>query len=130
MSPLPLLKIGSLLVKTIAKPVAKRIKESAHNHPRVRNLCIGLGRVIHYATTHMEVNLRQGKVISVRPSGNRLVILLLRLVCNTFQFEFAAETTARYESLDNWSRFLGRIVRFRSRNWHDICCTYIFWPNE
>lgn len=65
MSPLPLFKLGSLLVKTIAKPVAKQIKEYAQEHPRFRGLCVRLGRAIHYTTTHLEVNLRQGRIIQV-----------------------------------------------------------------
>eukprot|EP01138_Halocafeteria_seosinensis_P006619 gb/GECG01006767.1/.p1 GENE.gb/GECG01006767.1/~~gb/GECG01006767.1/.p1 ORF type:complete len:244 (+),score=39.80 gb/GECG01006767.1/:1-732(+) len=66
MSPLPLFKLGSLLVKTVAKPVAKQIKEYAQEHPRFRGLCIRLGRAIHYTTTHLEVNLRQGRIIKLK----------------------------------------------------------------
>ena len=52
MSSIPLIKLVSLTVKTISKPIAKQIKNGAKKNKIFRKICIGTGntkhRVIYY----------------------------------------------------------------------------------
>lgn len=45
---LPLLKLGTLALKTLSKPVASRLKQQAAIHPRFRQLIIGMAQVLNY----------------------------------------------------------------------------------
>ncbi|MFS8023135.1 hypothetical protein Hanom_Chr16g01447901 [Helianthus anomalus] len=40
---LPLLKLGTLALKTLSKPIAKRLKQQAAIHPKFRTSIIALG---------------------------------------------------------------------------------------
>ncbi|KAE7997672.1 hypothetical protein FH972_002285 [Carpinus fangiana] len=42
---LPLLKLGTLALKTLSKPVASRLKQQAAFHPRFRQLIIDMAQV-------------------------------------------------------------------------------------
>ncbi|KAL9010159.1 MAG: hypothetical protein Q9173_004882 [Seirophora scorigena] len=50
------IKIGSLLLKTLSKPVANYIKGQAREHPRFRRFCIAGAQRIH----RLDMNLRLG----------------------------------------------------------------------
>ena len=43
---LPLLKLGTLALKTLSKPVASRLKNQAAVHPRFRQLIIDMAQVL------------------------------------------------------------------------------------
>lgn len=43
---LPLLKLGTLAVKTLSKPVASRLKQQAALHPRFRELIVRMAQVM------------------------------------------------------------------------------------
>lgn len=45
---LPLLKLGTLALKTLAKPIAGRIKAEAGKHPKFRNYIIRMAQVIFH----------------------------------------------------------------------------------
>jgi hypothetical protein len=45
--PLPMIKLGGLIIRTLTKPVAKSVKTSAKIHPRLNALCHGLGQQQH-----------------------------------------------------------------------------------
>lgn len=45
---LPLLKLGTLALKTLSKPVASRLKQQAAIHPRFRQLIIDMAQVLNY----------------------------------------------------------------------------------
>jgi hypothetical protein len=53
---MPLVKLGYLLIRTIAKPVSSGIKSYAQNHCRFRNCCIAVAQGYHRS----EVKLRRG----------------------------------------------------------------------
>lgn len=42
---LPLLKLGTLALKTLSKPIAARLKHQAAIHPRFRNIIVGVAQV-------------------------------------------------------------------------------------
>ena len=54
MAPLPLIKIGAVLWKELAKPLAVQIKLVANSHPSVRRLAMGLGRAHEQASQQLE----------------------------------------------------------------------------
>ncbi|CAZ84279.1 unnamed protein product [Tuber melanosporum] len=50
------LKLGSLAIRTLAKPIASRIRAQARDHPRFRRLCINIAQQIH----RVDMRLRLG----------------------------------------------------------------------
>ena len=44
---LPIMKLGTLLAKTISKPVGKALQKSAKTHPALRSFCVVLGNQLH-----------------------------------------------------------------------------------
>lgn len=65
MAPLPLVKLGSLLVKTLAKPVAKNIKSQAVKINSTREALIWVGQSSHALTTRMTIWSSGYKVRSI-----------------------------------------------------------------
>ena len=44
---MPLIKLGYLLIRTVAKPVANIIKKQTKNHPVFRSACVRLAQTYH-----------------------------------------------------------------------------------
>lgn len=59
--PLPLIKMGYLLVRTVAKPVAGTFKKQAKNHPWFRSACGRLAQLYHRLEVRMKRNIA-GKI--------------------------------------------------------------------
>lgn len=51
---IPLVKLGYLLVRTFAKPIAKMVQDQAAAHPMFRGICIKLSQSYHL----MEIRLK------------------------------------------------------------------------
>ncbi|XP_059438437.1 OPA3-like protein [Corylus avellana] len=51
---LPLLKLGTLALKTLSKPLASRLKQQAKFHPRFRQLIIDMAQANHRFTTQIQ----------------------------------------------------------------------------
>ncbi|VVA92892.1 unnamed protein product [Arabis nemorensis] len=51
---LPLMKLGTLLVKTISKPLANQLKHQAKVHPKFRQSIINFAQRNHRITTQMQ----------------------------------------------------------------------------
>ncbi|KAK4271644.1 hypothetical protein QN277_020307 [Acacia crassicarpa] len=51
---LPLLKLGTLALKTLSKPVAARLKQQAAIHPRFRQHIVRMAQANHRLTTRMQ----------------------------------------------------------------------------
>lgn len=64
---LPIAKLGSLLVKTLAKPMAKRVKHTFQQNAVTKNMLIGLGQASHIVTTRMTIWSAGYKVRSIQP---------------------------------------------------------------
>ncbi|KAI3966121.1 hypothetical protein MKW92_031208 [Papaver armeniacum] len=51
---LPLFKLGTLVLKTVCKPIATRLKVEAGKHPRFRQLIINFAQTNHRLTTTVQ----------------------------------------------------------------------------
>ncbi|OIW13704.1 hypothetical protein TanjilG_08046 [Lupinus angustifolius] len=51
---LPFLKLGTLALKTLSKPVASRIKKQAGTHPRFREFIVNMAQANHQISTKMQ----------------------------------------------------------------------------
>ncbi|XAR66519.1 hypothetical protein NMG60_11012788 [Bertholletia excelsa] len=51
---LPFLKLGTLLLKTLSKPIASRLKQQAGLHPKFRQLIVNIAQANHRLTTTMQ----------------------------------------------------------------------------
>ncbi|KAF2459839.1 optic atrophy 3 protein-domain-containing protein [Lineolata rhizophorae] len=57
------LKIGSLAIRTLAKPVANYIKRNAREHERFRRLCINFAQRLHRIDMRMRLGLLQDPAV-------------------------------------------------------------------
>jgi hypothetical protein len=64
---LPFLKLGSLLVKQIGKPLASRLRIEAGKRPKFANLCTKAGQWQHYISSRITVFANGYKFIGVKP---------------------------------------------------------------
>jgi len=51
---LPVAKLGTLLLKTMSKPIASRLKTEASRHPKFRQLIINLAQANHRISTNIQ----------------------------------------------------------------------------
>lgn len=51
---LPVVKLGTLVLKTICKPIANRLKKEAGIHPKFRQLIINIAQANHRVTTNIQ----------------------------------------------------------------------------
>lgn len=51
---LPLVKLGTLVLKTVSKPLASRLKQHAAIHPKFRTSIINLAQANHRLTTNIQ----------------------------------------------------------------------------
>ncbi|CAI0445115.1 unnamed protein product [Linum tenue] len=51
---LPLLKLGTLAVKTLSKPLASKLKQQAAYHPKFRQIIINMAQLNHRISTRMQ----------------------------------------------------------------------------
>lgn len=64
---LPVTKLLSLFVKTLAKPLSKRIKTSLSKNPTGKSLLIGIGQTTHNVTSRMQIWSAGYKVRKISP---------------------------------------------------------------
>lgn len=55
---MPLIKLGYLLIRTVAKPVANVMKQQTKNHPGFRSMCVRLAQTYH--RTEIKMSRRLG----------------------------------------------------------------------
>ena len=55
---MPLIKLGYLLIRTVAKPVANILKKQTKNHPVFRSACVRLAQTYH--RTEIKMSRRLG----------------------------------------------------------------------
>ncbi|KAF3905510.1 hypothetical protein AA313_de0200672 [Arthrobotrys entomopaga] len=51
------IKLTSLAIRTLAKPIANRIKQQAKDHARFRAICIGIAQAVHRTDMRIRLNL-------------------------------------------------------------------------
>ncbi|XP_078447437.1 uncharacterized protein LOC144716218 [Wolffia australiana] len=54
---LPLVKLGALVLKTVSKPIASRLKAEAGKHPEFRSLIISIAQANHRFSTNIQRKL-------------------------------------------------------------------------
>eukprot|EP00252_Welwitschia_mirabilis_P014920 TRINITY_DN32992_c0_g1_i1.p1 TRINITY_DN32992_c0_g1~~TRINITY_DN32992_c0_g1_i1.p1 ORF type:complete len:173 (-),score=32.36 TRINITY_DN32992_c0_g1_i1:271-789(-) len=65
---LPLLKLGTLLLKTLSKPFASRLKHYAAHHSRFRNTIISIAQANHRFSTNLQRRLYGHSTdVAIRP---------------------------------------------------------------
>lgn len=70
------LKFLTLLVRTLAKPVAQAIKALAQRNEPFRKGCIAMAQFVHKADAHMRMKLLGEKKFKVRPLNDKKAIEL------------------------------------------------------
>jgi len=50
-------KVASLVIRTLAKPISTKLKQQAQEHERFRNICINIAQSLHRNEMRMRVNL-------------------------------------------------------------------------
>ncbi len=63
---LPLIKLGGLMIKTLAKPVAKRMKNEAATRPALHRLYVQVGQWTHQATAWITISAAGHKALGVK----------------------------------------------------------------
>mmetsp|Transcript_19838 Transcript_19838/g.28084 ORF Transcript_19838/g.28084 Transcript_19838/m.28084 type:complete len:200 (+) Transcript_19838:106-705(+) len=64
---LPIAKLASLLVKTLSKPVSKRIKHEFAQYETTQRLLVGIGQASHQLSSRMTIIASGYKVRSIKP---------------------------------------------------------------
>ncbi|XP_039068869.1 OPA3-like protein isoform X2 [Hibiscus syriacus] len=65
---LPVVKLGTLALKTACKPIASRLKKEAGLHPRFRQFIINIAQANHRFTTNMQRRIYgRATDVAIRP---------------------------------------------------------------
>lgn len=64
---LPIAKLASLLIKTLSKPMAKRVKHNFKKNEVSQNFLVNIGQLTHNVTTRMTIWSSGYKVRSIQP---------------------------------------------------------------
>ncbi|XP_054758867.2 putative OPA3-like protein CG13603 [Lytechinus pictus] len=93
----PIIKLGTLAVKQISKPMSKAIRNMARNSPFMRKyVCMPPAQFYHW----LDVNLRMrilglGKATEVKPLSNEAAVELgAEIISESFLFSVATGTIA------------------------------------
>ncbi|WVY92579.1 hypothetical protein V8G54_031667 [Vigna mungo] len=88
---LPLLKLGTLALKTLSKPVASRLKQQAAFHPRFRQLIVNMAQTNHQITTRMQRRIYgHATDVEIRPlNEEKAVQAAVDLIGELFVFSVA-----------------------------------------
>ncbi|KAH6900868.1 optic atrophy 3 protein-domain-containing protein [Coprinopsis sp. MPI-PUGE-AT-0042] len=86
-------KLGTLLIRTLAKPISNKIKEQARVHPRFREMCIDLAQILYRSETKLRTNVlgEQLRGVSLRPlSETKAIDRGANFLAEGFMFSVAA----------------------------------------
>ncbi|KAH8824450.1 optic atrophy 3 protein-domain-containing protein [Flagelloscypha sp. PMI_526] len=84
-------KIASLLIRTLAKPIATQIKSQAKEHENFRKLCVGLAQRMHRSEIQLRTRLLGEPAKTIRPlSETRAIESGANSVAEGFLFVVAA----------------------------------------
>lgn len=68
------LKLTSLLVRTVAKPIAQTLKAQAKEHDAFKNACIRVAQTVHMTDVTLRMKLLGEKKIKVRPLNDKKAV--------------------------------------------------------
>lgn len=60
------LKLSSLVIRTLSKPIANQIKAQAREHPRFRGVCVSMAQIVHRFDVRLRLNLLRDTATSQR----------------------------------------------------------------
>ncbi|KAI0255169.1 OPA3-domain-containing protein [Lactifluus subvellereus] len=84
-------KIGTLLIRTLAKPISARIKNQAREHERFRNLCMSLAQTMYRYEVRLRTGLLGEPAKHIRPlSETRAIENGANFLAEGFLFSVAA----------------------------------------
>ncbi|THH21489.1 hypothetical protein EW146_g112 [Bondarzewia mesenterica] len=84
-------KIGTLLIRTLAKPISAQIKAQAKEHERFRNICVSLAQTMYRYEVRLRTNLLGEPAKHVRPlSETRAIENGANFLAEGFLFTVAA----------------------------------------
>ncbi|GLT29527.1 hypothetical protein SLA2020_043870 [Shorea laevis] len=88
---LPLLKLGTLALKTLSKPLASRLKHQAAVHPRFREFIISIAQANHQISTKMQRRIYgHATDVEIRPlDETKAVQAAVDLIGELFVFSVA-----------------------------------------
>ncbi|KAI9121086.1 hypothetical protein K1719_008119 [Acacia pycnantha] len=88
---LPLLKLGTLVLKTLSKPVAARLKKQTAIHPRFRQYIVRMAQANHRVTTTMQRRIYgHATDVEIRPlNEEKAVQAAVDLIGEVFVFSVA-----------------------------------------
>lgn len=88
---LPLLKLGTLALKTLSKPLAGKLKQQAAIHPRFRQLIVNMAQSNHQITTKMQRRIYgHATDVEIRPlNEEKAVQAAVDLIGELFVFSVA-----------------------------------------
>ncbi|EKM77272.1 hypothetical protein AGABI1DRAFT_62322, partial [Agaricus bisporus var. burnettii JB137-S8] len=85
------LKIATLVIRTVAKPIASRIKTQAKEHDRFRTFCVDLAQLLHRSEIQLRTNILGEPTRHVRPlSESRAIENGANFLAEGFLFTVAA----------------------------------------
>lgn len=109
---LPLLKLGTLALKTVSKPIAARLKAQAGLHPRFRQSIINIAQANHRFTTTIQRRIYgHATDVEIRPLNEEkavqaavdligeLFVFSVAGVAVVFEVQRSARSEARKESI-------------------------------
>ncbi|KAF4604351.1 hypothetical protein EYR40_001530 [Pleurotus pulmonarius] len=84
-------KLGTLIIRTLAKPISAQIKQQAKQHERFRGLCVDLAQWMYRIEVRMRTNLLGGPAVNIRPlSETRAIENGANALAEGFLFSVAA----------------------------------------
>lgn len=88
---LPVVKLGTLALKTLCKPIANRLKKEAGIHPKFRHLIITIAQANHRFTTRLQRRIYgHATDVEIRPlNEEKAVQLASDLIGELFVFTVA-----------------------------------------
>ncbi|KAK0579727.1 hypothetical protein LWI29_030586 [Acer saccharum] len=88
---LPVLKLGTLALKTLSKPLAAKLKQQASIHPRFRQFIVNIAQLNHRVTTRMQRRIHSHATdVEIRPlNEEKAVQAAVDLIGEIFIFTVA-----------------------------------------
>ncbi|KAF7350962.1 OPA3-domain-containing protein [Mycena sanguinolenta] len=84
-------KIGTLLIRTVAKPIATALRNQAKEHERFRGLCVNLAQFMYRSEVKLRTNILGEKEKHIRPlSETRAIENGANALAEGFLFTVAA----------------------------------------
>lgn len=97
---MPLVKLGYLLIRTIAKPVSGAIKNYAKDHPKFKEMCMSVAQRYHKS----EVRLRRGLIVQKKRTTNNEAALV--------QMEPEIKPLDPAKAIETGANFIGESIVF------------------